>query len=131
MKVKLQSGKEVVVEAFHFTATYSGLIVGAPTVQSNEKMIQHLTYPREWGNRPCILKKADMYSEVKNQLKPLVYSVWLSSGEPIDDLENQFDGCALVVMWFGQHQPHKSIYDIIVEGVKNVDWNEFAGNYQL
>ena len=131
MKIKLQSGKEVLVEAFHLTATYSGLLVGFPTIQSNEILINHLSYPKGWGERPFILKKSDMYSEVKNLLKPIVYSVWLSSSETIDDKENQFDGCALVIMWFGNDEPHKSIHDIIFDGVKNIDWDKFAENYQF
>jgi len=131
MKIKLQSGKEVLVEAFHLTATYGGLLVGSPTIQSNEILINHLSYPKGWGERPFILKKSDMYSEVKNQLKPIVYSVWLSSSETIDDKENQFDGCALILMWFGDDEPYKTIHDIILDGVENINWNKFAENYQF
>ncbi len=131
MKIKLQSGKKVLVEAFHLTATYGGLLVGSPTIQSNEILINHLSYPTGWGERPYILKKSDMYSDEKNVLKPIVYSVWLSSSETIDDNKNQFDGCALIVMWFGDDEPNKTMHDIILDGVKNLDWDKFAENYQF
>ncbi len=131
MTIKLQSGKEIYVEAFHCTPTYAGLLLGSPTEESNEIMINNLSYPKGWGERPFILKKSDMYSEVKNLLKPIVYSVWLSSSETIDDKENQFDGCALIVMWFGNDEPNKTIQDIILDGVKNIDWNKFAENFQF
>jgi hypothetical protein len=131
MKIKLNSGIEVLVEAFHLMSTYGGLLVGSPTIQSNEILISHLSYPKGWGERPFILKKSDMFSDVKNVLKPIVYSVWLSSSDTIDDKENQFDGCALIVMWFGNDEPHKTIHDIILDGVENLDWNKFAENYQF
>jgi hypothetical protein len=130
MKIKLQSGKEVLVEAFHCTPTYAGLLAGSPTKESNEILIKQMSYPRDWGNRVSILKKSDRYVS-ENILKPIIYSVWLSSSETIDDNENVYDGSSLIVMWFGNEEPHKTILDIILEGVENINWNKFAENYQF
>ena len=130
MKIKLQSGKEVYVEAFHSTPTYAGLLVGSPTKESNEILIKQISYPRDWGNRISILKKSDRFVS-ENILKPIIYSVWLSSSETIYDKENQFDGCALIIMWFGNDDPSKTIHEIILDGVENINWNKFAENYQF
>lgn len=130
MKIKLNTGKEVYLEAFHCASTYAGLLVGSPTKESNEALIDHLSYPNEWGKKACVLKKSNMYF-YENILKPISYSVWLSSSEPIGIKDKQSDGSALVILWFGEKQLDKSIQEIIVDGVGDIDWDKFADNFQF
>ena len=98
MKIKLNSGIEVFVEAFHCTPTLSGVIVNKQSKSTNQNLINHLNYPKEWGERECIMKKRDIYDE--DRLKPVINSVWLSSSVPIKD--KKANGADLVVMFFSE-----------------------------
>ncbi len=129
MKIKLESGKEVYLEAFHCTPTYAGLLEGSPTKEINDKLITQLSYPNDWGDRAFILKKSDR-NVSENILKPIIYCTWLSSSEPIDDNKNQYDGSNLVLMWLGDEQYDKSIQEIIADGVGYLDWKKYAQNFQ-
>jgi hypothetical protein len=127
MKLEI-GGKKVLLEAFHCTNTYAGLILGSPTAESNQRLINHLNYPKDWGNRFCVMKKSDMYVN-KNELKPKINSVWLSSSIPVKD--TKADGADLVIMWFSNEQLDKTIKEIITAGVGDVEWEKFATDFWL
>lgn len=128
MKIKLNSGIELKVEAFNTTYTYAGLILGTPSNESNQRLINHLQYPNDWGDRVCVMKKSDMYAS-ENILKPVINSVWLSSPEPIKD-KNSF-GADLVVMFFSYENLEMTIQQIILNGVRDIMWEKFATDYWL
>lgn len=129
MKIKLQTGKEVYLEGFHCTPTYAGLLFGSPSKESNKRLIEDLSYPTNWGQRVCVLKKTDIYVS-ENTLKPILSCAWLSS-DPFNNEFNQFVGTSIVIMWFSDEQLDKSLTEIIVDGVGNLDWDKFAENYQF
>ena len=130
MKIKLQSGKEVYVEAFHCTPTYAGLLLGSPTKESNEKLLQDLSSPVQWGQRKTLLKKSDLY--VSNDiLKPIIYSVWLSSSEPINNEGDEFDGSDIILIWLEDENLDMTIKDNIKYGIGLFDWDKNAENYQF
>ena len=129
MKIKLQSGKEVYVEAFHCTPTYAGLLLGSPTKESNEKLLQNLSSPVQWGQRKTLLKKSDLYVS-KDILKPIIYSVWLSS-VPINNKGNEFDGSDIILIWLEDENLDMTIKDNIKYGIGLFDWDENAENYQF
>jgi hypothetical protein len=129
MKIKLQSGKEVYIEAFHCTPTYAGLLLGSPTKESNEILINDLSYPKNWGTRLCVIKKSDMYAS-ENILKPIINSVWLSSSEVIDDKDKISNGSDLVIMWFSDELQDKTIQEIIIAGSGDIKWEKFAIDFQ-
>ena len=128
MKIKLNSGTEVFVEAYHRTNSYAGLILGIPSVESNQRLINHLSYPKDWGERVCIMKKSDMYA-TKNELKPVINSLWLSSSKPIKD--TKADGADLVVMFFSEENLEMTIKEIILEGVQDIPWEKLATDFWL
>ncbi|MFZ4106161.1 hypothetical protein [Flavobacterium sp.] len=128
MKIKLNSGIELKVEAYHRTNTYAGLILGTPSNESNQRLINQLSYPKDWGNRVCIMKKSDMHA-TKNVLKPIINSVWLSSSEPIED-KNSF-GADLVVMFFSDENLEMTIQEIILNGVRDIMWDKFATDFWI
>jgi hypothetical protein len=128
MKIKLNSGIEVFVEAYNYTPTFAGVIAYSPSESTNQNLINHLNYPKEWGNRKCIMKKSDMFAS-ENILKPIINSVWLSSNKSINDKNS--DGSDLVVMFFSEENLDKTIQEIINHGVRNIDWEEFADNFQF
>lgn len=128
MKIKLNSGIELKVEAFHCTPTLAGVILYSATESINQNLINHLHYPQNWGNRVCIMKKSDMYAS-ENVLKPVINSVWLSSSEPIKD-KNSF-GADLVVMFFSEENLEMTIQEIILNGVRDIEWKKFATDFEL
>lgn len=69
-----------------------------------------------------------MYSK-KNVLKPIIYSVWLTS-EAVPEKSKANDANSIVLLWFGQESIDKSIKDIIIEGISDFDWDKNAENIQ-
>jgi hypothetical protein len=130
MTIKLQSGKEVYVEGFHCTPTYAGLLLGSPTKESNERLLKQISSPAAWGKRKTLLKKSDLYVS-KDVLKPIIYSVWLSSSEPINNLENEFDGSDLILIWLEDENLDMTIIDNIKFGIGLLDWDNHAENFQF
>ena len=128
MKIKLNSGIELKVEAYHRTNTYAGLILGTPSSESNQRLLNQLSYPKDWGGRECVTKKSDMYAS-ENMLKPVINSVWLSSSEPIKD-KNSF-GADLVVMFFSDENLEMTIQQIILYGVRDIEWDKFATDFWI
>lgn len=129
MKIKLQSGKEIYLEAFYCTPTYAGLLIGSPTKESNANLIKNLNHPSDWGKKISILKKSDMFVS-ENILKPIINFAWISS-EPINNKDNQFDGSNLVAIWFSDENFNKSLNEIIIKGVGNLDYDKYAENFQF
>jgi hypothetical protein len=61
-------------------------------------------------------------------LKPIINSVWLSS-KPIKDKNSA--GADLVIMWFSNEQLDKTIKEIIIAGVGDIEWLKFATDFEL
>ena len=129
MKIKLNSGKEVYVEAFHCTPTYAGLILGSPTKESNEKLLKQISSPVGWGQRKTLLKKSDLYVS-KDVLKPIIYSVWLSS-EPINKEGDEFEGSNIILIWLEDENLDMTIKDNISYGIGLFDWDKNAENFNF
>jgi len=128
MKIKLNCGTEVFVEAYHCTPTLAGVILYSPSESNNQNLVNHLNYPTDWGKRECIMKKSDMYAD-ENRLKPVINSVWLSSSTPVKD--TKADGADLVVMFFSGENEDLTIKEIILNGVRDLHWDKFATNFWL
>ncbi len=128
MKIKLNSGTEVFVEAFHCTPTLAGVILYSPSEETNQNLVNHLNYPTDWGKRECIMKKSDMYADEK-RLKPVINSVWLSSSSPVKD--TKADGADLVVMFFSDENLNMTIQEVIYNGIRDLEWNRFAKDFEI
>lgn len=129
LNIKLATGKTVTLEAFHMTTTYGGMIVGRPSKEDNIEVINNISYPKDWGVRKSYIEKSNMYLS-QDTLKPLVYSAWLSA-EAINDKGNQFNGSDIIVIWFGDKELNKSIKGIIVDGLRMLDWDKHAENFNF
>jgi hypothetical protein len=128
MKIKLNNGREVKMEAFNMSQTYGGLLVGEPNEAINDSIIGLISYSKDWGNRKALLSKKDMYIS-KGFLKPIIYSVWLTSSVvPAESKTN--DASTIVLLWFGEEPNDKSIPEIIKEEIVNFDWDKHAENIQ-
>jgi len=129
MKIELIGGKKVILEGFNMEPTYAGLLAGIPTAESNQLLLKRITSPKDWGNRATLLKKSDLYAS-KNVLKPVIYSAWLSA-EPINDVDNKFDGSDLILIWLGDEHKEMTFNDLIVYGIGLFNWEKYAENYQF
>jgi hypothetical protein len=128
MEIKLPTGRIVEVEAFNMSQTYGGLLVGEPNEAMNDSIIGLISYSKDWGNRKALLNKEDMYVS-KNVLKPIIYSVWLTSSV-VPEKSKINDASSIVLLWFGVESEDKSIRDIITDGIGNIDWDKNAENIQ-
>ena len=129
MEIKLQTGRKVQVETFKIEKTYAGLLIGKPNDVINEKIIDLVSHSNDWGNRKVFMKKMDMY-ESNNILKPVIYSVWLTSTGIPEKSKNK-DVSSIVLLWFGEESITKSISEIIKDGVGDFDWDKHAENINL
>lgn len=126
--IKLDSGKEVRVNNFSFNNTYGGLIFGSiDDDEYNKELFEETTYPRNWGTRKSIKIKPSE-KEFQKGLKPFCFTVWLNSYNPKDPW---YDGSELIVIWFADIPAGASIEEIILNGVKSVDWEANAQDYEL
>ena len=126
MKIKLQTGRIVEVEAFSMNRTYGGLLLGEPNEDINDRIISSISYCKDWENRKALLEKKNMYSK-KNVLKPVIYTAWLTS-ESVSEKSKINDTSSIVLLWFGEELKGKSISDIIIEGISNFNWDKNAEN---
>lgn len=130
MKIELIGGKKVNLEGFNVEPTFAGLLVGIPTQESKQLLIKSIKPPTQWGQRATLFKKSDLYAS-KNVLNPMIYSAWLSSPEPINDKDNEYDGSNLILIWLGDENKEMTLEDLIVYGIGLFDWDKNAENYQL
>jgi hypothetical protein len=129
MKIKLNNGREVKMEAFNMSQTYGGLLVGEPNEAINDSIIGLISYSKDWGNRKALLNKKDIYIS-KSFLKPIIYSIWLTSSVvPAESKTN--DASTIVLLWFGEEPNDKSIPEIIKEEICSFDWDKHAENIQF
>ena len=126
MRITLDSGKTVKVESFEYSYTYGGVLCGLLGEQMNRSVFEDIKYPSNWGPRKT-LKIKPSTKEFENVLKSSYYSVWLNSNEPINP---QFDGSELVVIWLDDYPQGKTIEEIIHRGVKAINWEANAQDFQ-
>ena len=127
MKIKLDSGKEVKVSDFCFGYTYGGMLCGEKNEISNRPIFDEITIPTNWGEDRNVLKLEPTQAEFENQLKPVYYIVWLDSNVPSDP---KYHGSQLIVIWLGGEPVGNKIEDIIFKGIKDIDWDSNARDYE-
>lgn len=129
LTIKLINGKEITVEGFNMKPTYIGLIFGEPEEIINDEILKKTTYPSEWGERKAVYKQKNI-KKSKTELKPFIYSTWLTS-KPVNDFKNQYEGSGIVMVWFGDEPLNKSIEEIITFELEKFDWDKHAENFNL
>ena len=127
MKIKLDSGKEVKVSDFCFGYTYGGMLCGEKNETSNRPIFDEITIPTNWGEDRNVLKLEPTQAEFENQLKPVYYIAWLDSHVSIDP---KYHGSNLIVIWLGDEHAGYKIEDIIFKGIKDIDWDSNARDYE-
>lgn len=127
--IKLRNGQEIAIQGFNMIPTYGGLIFGEPEEIINDEILRTTTYPSEWGERKAVYKQKNIYKS-KTELKPFIYSTWLTS-KPVNDFKNKYEGSGIVMVWYGNEPSNKSIEEIIKIELENFDWNKHAENFNL
>ena len=125
IEIQLKCGREVKVDGFEFGYTYGGLLEGMPNKRMNQNIFENTTYPSKWGPRK-VLKIKPERKEFRNSLKPTHYSVWLTSYKPINP---NYQGSELVVIWFEELPNGKTVEEIIENGVRDIDWDKHAQDF--
>ncbi|PWA05597.1 hypothetical protein [Flavobacterium psychrotolerans] len=128
LSVQLRNGRKITIEGFNMIPTYSGLISGEPDEELNHTILKKTSYPSAWGERKVVYKQANIKIS-DTELKPFIYSAWLTS-KPINDKKNQFDGSSIIMVWYGNEPKNKSIQEIILVELENFDLRHFE-NYNI
>jgi len=129
MKIVLESGREVYLGSFTFQSTYGtfGFTQAENTemnVSVNRRVFDDISCPLDWGKREVLKIKPDKV-DFETKLKPTIYFVWLSS-EPMNP---KYNGSGLAVAWLDDLPGRRSIEEIIERGVKHIDWNKNAKDF--
>ena len=127
MRIKLDSGREIKVNNFEFGYTYGGMLCGEMNETLNRRIFGDITIPTNWGEDRNVLKLEPTQAEFENQLKPVYYIVWLDSNVPSD---SKYHGSSLIVIWLGGEPVGNKIEDIIFKGIKDIDWDSTARDYE-
>ena len=125
--LKINNGREVSVNAFTMNFTYSGLLSYQTSERINRHIYERASYPTNWGNR-AVLKLQPKELAFKSILDPCYYCVWLQS-EWTQHRES--DGSELVVIWFDDIPNERSIEHMIAGGIKAIDWEAHAEDYNI
>ena len=135
VKIKLNSGKEVILNAFNISQTYGGYIEGIIDRKYNLSVLdgskpyeaKGISYPKEWGERKHLAIRPSE-EEINTRLKPFFISAWLESG-PID--ENEGQGSELEITWTAEISEQQTLQEIVESGIKDIDWNANADDFSL
>lgn len=124
----LDSGEKVEIHSFSFSRTYAGLLFGRiDDEEYNNEVFDRASYPKNWGIRKT-LKIKPSCERFQKGFKEYCFSVWLTSSIPIN---SKYDGSELVVIWFDDIAPGESIKEIVQNGVRSIDWNENARDFEI
>jgi hypothetical protein len=128
LTMQLSNGRKITIEGFNIIPTYGGLMTGEPNDELNDEIMKRTSYPSQWGERKVVYKQANIKIS-ETELKPFIYSAWLTS-IPINDKKNQFEGSSIIMVWYGNDPKNKSIQDIILVELENFDLRHFE-NYNI
>jgi hypothetical protein len=85
---------------------------------------------KAWGARPVHLIRPEI-------ARLPVHSAFATHGEFIPELAYHAwlteagSACReLVVIWFGAREPHMSTYGLVERAIRNVDWEQYAREYE-
>lgn len=130
-RVTLASGHEVNVEALHIESTYAGFD-GVPhdTINSDLLASKAQRTLKAWGQRPVHVIRPEI-------TRHPVHSAFCTRGDFLPDttyhawLSEAGSACReLVVVWFGESQPDLSLRDVVLNAVRNVDWDKHSQEYE-
>jgi hypothetical protein len=125
-EIKLSNGKIVTLERFKIEFIYSGILVGKPNREINDRIISDAI--KEFNQNKVLVLMDDAYAS-EDLLKPIMITARLTS-HPINDREEMFDGSYLNIIWFSNDFKTNSI-DKIIGNLESFDWNTEAENYQF
>lgn len=122
----LKTGKQLSINAIHFSRTYSGLI-GYPTKRINEHCLQEWSYPEKWGRRKELVIQPTQ-EELDFVLKASYCSVWLHNNEPVKNGDDS-ESSELVVTFGTNLLNTHSIVDLLTIELADLDWENNAENF--
>ncbi|MBE0676858.1 MAG: hypothetical protein IH591_19540 [Bacteroidales bacterium] len=124
----LDSGEKVELHSFYFSRTYAELLFGRiDDEEYNNEVFDRASHPKNWGIRKT-LKIKPTCEEFQKGFKEYCFSVWLTSSVPIN---SKYDGSELVVIWFDDIAPSASIKEIVQDGIRSINWEENAQDFEI
>jgi hypothetical protein len=128
--LKLDCGRDVALDEFCFSRTYSGLMVGAPDQETNDEIIERAKRRMDpvWGTCkthviPPVINISD---PAHPHLPPVLWRAWFFCTEPID---KRFMASELVVVWFTEECYDRPIAEVVFEAIHALPWDELAQDF--
>lgn len=130
IRLDLECGRTVYVDAFYCIRTYCGLLHGKPDHNINSMYIEHGLNKAGsiWGPRKTYMIPPKMKNEnTENpELPPLLWYVWLTCNKP---LHAEYCGSELVVVFFSDYVLDRNIREIFNEHLLAIPWMEEARDF--
>jgi hypothetical protein len=128
--LKLDCGRQVSLDAFNYSRTYAGLLMGRPNAEMNAQIIEQAITEREesWGKRaihliPPIIDLRDPEHPI---LPPVLLRAWLTCYQPVN---SAFMGSELVVVWFADECHAESVAEVVFRAVRALPWVRLAADF--
>lgn len=127
MRFTLPTGRQLTITELHFEWTYEGLIVGSPNPEINRHIIER-TLRRAAAF--CSWLPVHFLSPVMQEpdcLPSMCWTVRFLS----DTVPGSYDvWSALVVVWFGEHDPARPLVDRVEAATRDLEWDALAVGWE-
>ncbi len=127
----LDCGRQVSLDSFDYSRTYSGLLMGKPDAEMNTRILEQARTEREatWGRRAIhvIPPVVDTRDPKHPQLPSVMLRAWLTCYQSIDP---NSDGSELVVVWFSNECHMDSIGDVVHRAIRGLAWDQLAAGFE-
>jgi hypothetical protein len=128
--MKLDCGRDVMLDSFDYSRTYAGLLEGLPNSEMNGRIIERALVYRDstWGKRKVhlIQPTLNLTDPAHPALPPVLMRAWLVCFNPVDPA---FMGSELVVDWFTAECHTEAIADVVFRAVRGLPWEQLARDF--
>jgi hypothetical protein len=128
--LKLDCGRDVVLDDFFYSRTYSGLLGGGPDHELNEHILEEAKrrVVKVWGPRKThvIPPAVNDVDPAHPRLPPTLMIAWLYCIDPIDPRRM---GSELVVVWFTGECHERPIAEVVFDAIHGLPWQELAEDF--
>lgn len=131
MRLDLDCGRSVAVDALYYQETYLSLLEGVPNQEINARILERVRSEMVplWGERPVyVVPPAISLLNHEHPVLPAVrFTAWLTCYQPIKEINA---GSELVVVWFREECSDEPLEDIVYDAIRSLSWEELARDFE-
>ena len=121
----LDCGRSVYLDSLHYSRTYAGLLEGRPNAQYNTEITTRVCTNT---NSPAHLVPPDLDNTDPEHpsLPPIemIAKVWCN-----DPITPNGMGSHATIIWYRDTWDSQSLTDVVLDGIRGVDWNKIAADF--